>query len=177
LRHRLLWGVALAVWAAGVAGALLSGPSAGLAWMVPVAVGSTAGLFVRHLRTVGFVLPVAAVARLDADSDWPRMGAALLAVLAAIVVVGLLDAWSDSRPPSAVAALCSPADLVRWRSMRRTALPALGALLLTVAAGWLLLGAATWSTPGWVLALLPAVAILAVAVATWPWWRPSIMSR
>lgn len=173
MRHRILLGSALAVWVVCVAGSLASGPPASLAWLIPMAVVSTAGLLVRLLRTLAWLLPVAAVAGLDTDAPWSRVGAALLAVVAAIVAVGLLDAWSDSRPDRTVAAVCDPADLRRWRRARRPALLVGGAWLVAAAMVWLALDAVTWSAPGWLLAAMPAIAISAVAAATWPLWRPN----
>jgi hypothetical protein len=173
MRHRRLAVIAYGAWAVAVVAGLAANPVDALAWLVPIAVVSTVALFFRVVRTLAWVLPVAVVAGPDASTVWWRVGLVLVSVVVAVLVVGLLDAWADSRPDRWESGQLDPADQARWRRERWAGFVGLGGLLLGAAAVWTALTVGSWSAPGWLLALLPAAAALAIAAAGWPLWRPN----
>jgi len=159
-------------WAIAIVAGLTAAGVSALAWLAPIAAAASVALVLRPVRTLAWALPVAVVASLDPVVDWPRVGLALVAVAAAITAVGLLDGWTDAGPGRSAAAALDPADRVAWWAARRPALGWLGGGLVAVVVGWTGLAAVSWSAPGWLVAMVPAIAVIAVAAATWSQWRP-----
>jgi hypothetical protein len=172
VRHRRLVAYAVVGWLMAVAAAVLAVAQSDLVWLLPIVALATIALPFRAIRTLGWALPVATVAGLEPSAGPARMALALVTVVAAITVVGALDAWDDAAPPRAAAAMLDPAGRAGWRAARRPALVRSLGLLAAVAAGWTALSAVTWSS-GWLIAMLPVVATVAVAATTWPLWRPT----
>jgi hypothetical protein len=172
MRHRRLVACGVVGWLVAVAAAVLAVAQSDLVWLVPIAALATITLPLRATRTLSWALPVATVAGLESSADPSRIALALVTVVAAIVVVGALDAWDDSAPARAAAAVLDPAGRSDWRAARRPALVRSLGLLVAFAAGWTALTAVTWSS-GWLVAMLPAAATVAVAATTWPLWRPT----
>jgi hypothetical protein len=172
MRHRRLVAYAVAGWLVAVAAAVLAVAQSDLVWLVPIAAAATLALGSRTTRTLGWALPVATVAGLESSAGPSRIALALVTVVAAIAVVGALDAWDDAAPARAAAPMMDPAARADWRAARRPALVRSLGLLAAVAAGWTALSAVTWSS-GWLVAMLPAAAAVAVAATTWRLWRPT----
>lgn len=168
MRHTRIGVLGAAAWAVAIAAGLGANSTSALAWLLPIAAGATVVLAIRPVRTVAAALPIAALASIEPSSTGPRAWLVVISVAATLLAVGALDAWADCRPDRGMARIADPLDLAVWRADRRQPLLRLAAVVVAASIGWGVVAIIPWATSGWVVALVPTVALIAVAVALWP---------
>jgi hypothetical protein len=168
MRHVRIGVYAALAWTVAIAAGLGANAASALAWLLPIAAGATVALAARPVRTVAMALPIASLASIEPSSTGPRAWLVVVSVATALLAVGALDAWADCRPDRRMARIADRLDLAAWRADRRRPLLWLAAVIVAASIGWVILAVIPWPVSGWVVALLPAVALIAVAVALWP---------
>ena len=168
-----LWVVVVPVWIAVLAIAVLPYAGAPPVWLTVGLAVATVALGLRWVRGLAMLAPAAGLVARASDESMATVLVGLAGVAGAVVVIGLLDGWDGAGPDRARAGAVRCEGTGTWLRERLAALAPPLMIAMTAGVGWAVLALLSWSAPGWLVVLTPALLATAVVAATYDlWWRP-----